>query len=144
MASSPLVLESFFDGPVGGEGSFVNRWTRSRRTFSVAINPTWDGRVLTLVEDFVYSDGTTERATWRMEKTSSITYIGSRDNLVGVARIWNDDGVVRLSYVLTLAGIDLDFAEIMSLDTDGTLRGRASVRKWGISIGRLELAMRRI
>jgi len=137
-----LILESFFDGPVQGNGVFVNRWSKSRKTFTVDIAPAWDGRTLTLVEEFVYSDGTIEHATWQIEKVSPGSYTGTREGVIGTARIWNDGPVVRLRYVLKLLGIGLAFAETMSLRADGTLRGLAAVRKWGIPIGTVEIVMR--
>ena len=56
-AAPALVLESFFPGRTVGEGTFTNSWTGAQRRFDVVIEGTWDGRTLTLVEDFAFADG---------------------------------------------------------------------------------------
>ena len=56
-----LVLEQALAGRVLGEGAFVNSLTGGETRFSVVMDGTWDGKVLKLVEDFTYADGTTDR-----------------------------------------------------------------------------------
>jgi hypothetical protein len=139
-----LVLENFFSGPIRAEGVFTNAWSRSQRGISIDMLPSWDGKVLLLDERFVYSDGKTEHKVWRLEKTGPGTYIGSREDMIGTGRVWTEGRNVRLNYVLVLAGIGLNFDETMTLREDGTVLGRSTVKKWGILIGRVELAMRRV
>jgi len=101
-----LVLENFFSGPMRAEGSFVNAWSRSRRGIVIDIVPAWDGKVLSLDERLVYSDGEKDHKIWRLEKTGAGTYAGTRE--------------------------------------DGSVLGRATVKKWGVLIGRVELVIRRV
>jgi hypothetical protein len=140
----PLVLEEFFSGPVVAEGFFVNSWSRSRRGIVIDIVPTWDGRVLSLDERFVFSDGETDHKVWRLAKTAPGTFAGEREDMVGTGRIWTENGAIRLNYVLKLMDIGFTFNEIMILRTDGTVLSRSTVKKWGILIGRVELTMRRV
>lgn len=139
-----LVLENFFSGPIRAEGSFVNAWSRSRRGIVIDMVPAWDGKVLSLDERFVYSDGEKDHKVWRLEKTGPGTYAGTREDMLGTGRVWTEGRAVRLNYVLMLMGMGFDFNETMTLRDDGSVLGRATIKKWGILIGRVELVIRRV
>ena len=140
----PLVLEQFFSGPVRVEGFFLNLWSRARLGIGIDIVPRWDGRVLSLDERFVFTDGQTDHKVWRLEKTGPGTYNGSREDMIGIGRVWTEGHLVRLNYVLLILGIGFTFNETMSLGEDGRLLGRSTLTKWRIPIGRVELEMRRV
>ena len=140
----PLALESFFAGRSEGEGAFTNSWTGGQRRFRVVIAGTWDGRVLTLVEDFDYADGEKDRKTWRLEQRSPGAFEGTREDVVGLARAWVDGRVVRLEYAVNLAGWMVDFSDVLALRADDSLLNRATVSKWGLRIGSVELSLRRV
>lgn len=143
-ADPPLVLESFFEGGTEGEGMFVNRWTGEERRFHVRISGTWDGTTLTMVEDFDYADGEKDRKTWELTRTGPGTFTGTREDVVGDARIWTEGRVVRLEYTVRLAGWTVGFADVLALRADGTLVNRATVGKWGIRLGRVDLTLRKV
>ena len=44
---------------------------------------------------------------------------------------------------MELGGWTVDFADILALRADGTLLNRATVGKWGLRIGRVELVLRK-
>ena len=139
-----LVLENFFCGPMRAEGSFVNAWSRSRRGIVIDIVPAWDGKLLSLDERFVYSDGEKDHKVWRLEKTGPGAYVGTREDMIGTGRVWTEGRSVCLAYVLMLMGMGFDFRETMTLRDDGSVLGRATVKKWGILIGRVELVIHRV
>ncbi len=143
-AAPPLVLESFFPGRTVGEGVFTNSWTGSARRFSVVIDSTWDGRVLTLVEDFDYADGEKDRKTWQLTRTGPGTFSGTREDVVGPARAWTEGNAVRLEYTVKLGGWTVDFSDVLALRPDGSLINLATVGKWGLRVGRVELVLRRV
>ena len=61
------------------------------------IEGTWDGETLTLVEDFVYDDGETERRTWTIRKIDEHTYEGSSpDGVIGTALMKSYGNAVQL------------------------------------------------
>lgn len=142
-AAPALVLESFFAGRTVGEGVFTNSWTGAQRRFDVVIEGSWDGRTLTLVEDFAFADGEKDRKTWRFERIGRGTYVGTREDVVGLARAWTDGKAVRLEYAVTLGSWTVDFADVLALTDDRSLINKATVGKWGIRVGRVELFLRR-
>jgi hypothetical protein len=66
-----------------------------RRGFTAHLNGVWDGRALTLVEDFEYDDGQRDRKTWRLERVAPGEYVGTREDVVGQARGCRSVGAPR-------------------------------------------------
>jgi Protein of unknown function (DUF3833) len=141
-----LVLEDTLKGRTLGDGVFVNSFTGGETTFSVVIDGTWDGKVLTLVEDFTYSDGTQDRKTWRLTKTADGVYAGSREDVIDTADVRQDGNGVRLDYYVTLTtglgDIDVRFQDLLYLNADGSIANKAVVSKFGLRVGRVDITMR--
>jgi hypothetical protein len=142
-SSQTLVLEEFFAGRTIARGQFINSWTGSKRAFDVNIEGRWDGRTLTLVEDFTFSDGERDRKTWYLNREAPGLYVGTREDVVGTARVWTDGKVVRLEYTVKLGGLTVDFADVLMLEAPELVVNKANVSKWMIPIGRVELQMQR-
>lgn len=143
-SSSVLTLEEFFPGRTVAQGSFVNVWTGSKRSFDVTIDGSWDGKTLTLVEDFAFADGERDRKTWKFERQSPGTYVGRREDVVGTARVWTEGKAVRLEYTVEMGGWTVDFSDVLFLQSPDVVTNLATVSKWWIQVGRVELSMRRV
>lgn len=134
-----LRLEHWFDGRSRGVGTFRDRFGTVRRRFAVDVIGRWDGRVLTLVEDFAYDDGETERRSWRISPVGDRRYRGAADGVIGVAEGAADgaDFGWRYRFRLPVGGRHLvvGFDDRMSLQPDGRLINRARVTKFGLRIG---------
>lgn len=145
MPSRPLVLEKSMVGRSVADGVFINSLTGGETRFKAEINGSWTNNVLTLVEDFTYTDGTKERKTWRLTKTGEGKYSGTREDVIGEAAVFQDGAAVRLDYEVTLTtglgGIDVRFRDIMFLNEDGSISNTATVSKLGLRIGRVALTM---
>lgn len=141
-----LILEKSLAGRTTGDGSFVNSITGGETKFSVVIDGSWDGKVLTLVEDFTYTDGTKERKTWRLTKTAEGRYSGTREDVIDTADVRQDGAGVRLDYYVTLStglgGIDVRFQDLLYLQADGTIANKAVVSKFGLRVGRVNITMK--
>ena len=70
-----FVLEDYFQGKTRAWGLFEDRFGTVRRQFVVDIKGTWDGKTLTLNEDFVYNDGEKENRVWKIRKQADGRYI---------------------------------------------------------------------
>jgi hypothetical protein len=140
------VLEEALNGRTLGDGVFVNSITGSETKFSVVIEGAWDGKVLTLVEDFTYGDGSQERKTWRLTKTADGVYGGVREDVIDTADVRQDGNGVRLDYYVTLAtglgDIDVRFQDLLYLNADGSIANKAVVSKFGLRVGRVDITMR--
>lgn len=147
-ASEKLILEQYFRGVTTGRGTFTIPISGVRRDFTLTARGTWNGRVLTLVEDFVFSDGERDRKTWRFERVAPGRYIGTREDVIGTADVFQDGNAVRLRYRLTVPGRDgsrteLGFDDIMTVRADGTLLNEATVSFLGLPIGSTVVEFRR-
>lgn len=144
-SSRTLILEKALVGRTIGDGAFVNSITGGETKFSVVIDGSWDGKILTLVEDFTYTDGTKERKTWRLTKTAEGLYGGEREDVIDTADIRQDGAGVRLDYYVTLStglgAIDVRFQDLLYLRDDGTIANIAVVSKFGLRVGRVHITM---
>lgn len=142
-----LVLEEYFAGTTRAWGIFEDRFGNLRREFKVDIVGTWDGRTLTLEEDFVYSDGETDRRVWQIEKLDGNRYRGRADDVIGTAEGVARGKALSWSYdiVLKMGGSDLKvrFNDWLFLQDAEVMINRASVTKFGIEIGTVTLFFRK-
>lgn len=148
-AGPPLVLEEYFDGDLEAWGVFQDRFNDVRRSFKVVIDGEWDGQTLTLVEDFVYEDGSEERRIWRLTKTGPDTWEGKADGVVGVATGQVAGNALNFAYDFDLVRPNGDtlrvrFDDWMWLQDDEVLINRAYMSKFGIEIGTISIFFRRL
>ena len=138
-ASQSLVLEEYFAGKTRAWGLFEDRMGNVRREFVVDIEGHWDGKTLTLKEDFVYSDGERETRTWTLIKTGPDTYSGSTENIIGDAVGRVAGNAFNWQYDFNLKVGDsfwkVHFNDWMFLQHDGVLLNKATVSRWGLKIG---------
>jgi len=143
-----LVLEQYFDGRSKAWGIFQDRFGQVRRQFEVEIDGRWDGQELTLVEDFLYDDGEREQRVWHIEKTGAHSYEGRADGVIGVAAGEAYGNALNWTYRFALkVGDDtwnVSFDDWLFLQSDGVLINRAEVTKFGIKIGEVTLAFRKL
>ena len=142
-----LVLEEYFDGRLTAHGVFQDRFGDVRRTFVVEAVGVWDGETLTLTEDFVYEDGSTEQRIWELRPEGGGRWTGTAAGVVGTA-----EGEVRGNAFNWRYTIDLEtpdgtlratFDDWMWLLDDRVMVNRAYVSKWGVEIGQLSIFFRR-
>jgi len=142
-----LDLFRYFDGTVDAWGQFQDRSGKVVKRFKVLIRGTVrDGR-LTLEEDFAYSDGTTERRVWTIEKTGEGRYRGTAGDVVGEAEGRSAGNALNWRYVLALE-VDgrtwhVSFDDWMFLHEGGVLLNRAEMSKFGFRLGEVFIAFRK-
>lgn len=143
-----LLPERYFAGKTKAWGLFQDRFGKVRRQFAVDIEGTWDGSRLTLVEDFIYDDGETERRTWRIDKTGEHDYRGQADDVIGTASGRAFGNALNWRYKLALkVGGDrwtVHFDDWLFLQEDGVIINRAEVSKFGIEVGQITLVFRKL
>jgi len=131
--------EVYFDGRVQAWGIFEDGFGKLRRQFNVTIDGVWDGRTLTLTEDFNYADGEIEQRVWRIIRNDPHTYEATSENIVGKASGRSFGNVIKWRYVfaLTIGGRKrhVRFDDWMFQQDRDVLINRARVSKWGIEIG---------
>ena len=152
-ASRPekLVLEDFFRGTLTAEGTFTSTIDGSVRGMKVVMKGTWSPKTatLTLVEDFVFSDGEKDRKTWRFTRTGDGRYVGTREDVVGEAEVRQDGDAVRLVYkavVRTKSGssFTVSFDDLLVKTDRRTVLNTATVKWLFFTVGEVDLTIRRL
>jgi Protein of unknown function (DUF3833) len=140
-------IEEYFPGKTRAWGIFQDRFGRLRRQFTVDIDGTWDGETLTLVEDFTYDDGKTERRTWTIRPNGAQGYEGTADGVIGAAEGRCCGNALNWRYRFALRVGDntwkVAFDDWMFLQGDGVMINRAAVTKFGIDLGEVTIAFRK-
>jgi hypothetical protein len=144
----PLQLERFFVGRTSGEGRFVSGIGGADRAFTVVTRGRFDGKTLTLREDFVFADGEKDTKTWIFEKTGEGRWIGRREDVVGTADVRPDGNTIRLSYDADVKGKDgtvtrVHFEDVLVAEGPRRVRNIAVVSKFGVPVGRVDVVFNR-
>jgi len=141
LSDADFELQEFFDGKTVAHGQFQDRFGTVRRRFEVAIDGTWDGETLTLVEDFAYADGTTEQRIWTLRQTGPETWEGTAPGVIGTATGTEKGDVFNWAYTIDLPVPDgtlrVSFDDWMWQLSDDRVLNIAYMRKAGITIGKV-------
>ena len=144
LSYTDLNLEEFFVGKTIAKGLFQDVFGTVRRRFDVEIGGRWDGRVLTLSEDFIYEDGATERRVWSLTKTGAETWEGTAPGVIGVARGEERGDTFNWAYTIDLPipsadgsveTVRVTFDDWMWLMSNDRLLNRAYMTRFGVDIG---------
>ena len=142
-----LKIEEYFDGKVYAWGIFEDRFGTIRRQFQVEIDGEWDGKTLTLDEQFLYDDGERDQRIWEITSPGSGSYEGQAADVLGSAVGTSQGNALNWKYDIDLKVGDgswrVTFDDWMLLQQGGVLLNRAYVKKWGFTIGTVTLSFMR-
>ena len=144
-----FVLERDLIGQTVATGGF-SAIDGTDKQFVAYIDGSWDGEVVTLVEDFEYADGLKERKTWVLTKLPNGEFSGVREDVVGTARGYQDGKVFRLEYTMAppkedgTPGREMKFRDVIAKQADGTIINNATVGLWGLKVATVSLVMERV
>ena len=138
-----LDLREYFDGPLVAWGIVQDRSGEVTRSFRVDMAGRWDGDTGVLEEDFLWSDGSTERRVWNFRRIDEHRYIGTAGDVVGEAEGEAFGNALRWRYTLALpwndGTINVYLDDWMWLIQDDILVNRSEIRKFGFRVGEVTL-----
>ena len=139
-----LELRDYFSGTLDAYGIFTDRSGQVVKRFTVVMACSWQGDQGVLDEAFSYSDGTTQRRVWRLQRLENGRYTGQADDVVGTAQGQQSGNAFHWTYTLALPVdgrvIEVQFDDWMYLMTDKVMLNKAAMRKWGVSLGEVTLS----
>ncbi|MDD2885115.1 MAG: DUF3833 domain-containing protein [Dechloromonas sp.] len=144
-AEQPVLdLKTYLNGTLDGWGMFQGRSGEVKRRFHVVIEARWQGDVGVLDEQFSWSDGSTSRRVWTLQRQADGSYRGTADDVIGEALGELSGNALRWRYVLALP-VDgkvyhVDFDDWMFLIDDKVMLNRSYLSKWGIGLGEVTLS----
>lgn len=143
-----LDLSRYLNGPLKASGMFQNRKGEVVKRFNVELMCTWTNNVGQLEEDFVYSDGTTQRRVWTITKLDDHRYTGTADDVVGVAHGEAYGNAFNWRYTLAQPVgkkvYNVKLNDWMYLIDDEVMLNRAVMSKWGFRLGEITLSFRKL
>ena len=139
-----LELDRYFNGRIRAHGIFQKRGGEVVRRFTVVMDCHWEGNQGVLDEAFSYSDGSTQRRVWRLTKLADGRYTGRADDVVGEAEGQESGNAFRWNYTLRLPvdgkEYDVQFDDWMFLVDERVMLNRATMSKFGITLGEVLLS----
>lgn len=143
-----LKLEQFFNGPLEAHGMVQDRNGKVLRRFYVEMNGQWEGNKGTLEEFFTYDDGEKQTRIWHLEKTADNQYIGTADDVAKDAVGSTQGFALNWQYSLNIP-VDgktwaINFDDWMYLLDEQNLINRATMKKWGFSVGEVTLLIKKL
>ncbi len=129
-------------GNLKAEGTFTPRFGGNTRGVTADLTGTWDGQTLTLREEFLYSDGEEDVKTWQLTKVAPGEWTGTREDVVGTARGYEDGDAFRLEYNVKLDGRTVGFRDVLVERSDGSIYNIANIGYYGLKVGEIELVIR--
>ena len=139
-----LELDRYFNGRIRAHGIFQKRGGEVVRRFTVVMDCHWEGNQGVLDEAFSYSDGSTQRRVWRLAKLADGRYTGRADDVVGEAKGQESGNAFRWNYTLRLPvdgkEYDVQFDDWMFLIDERVMLNRATMSKFGITLGEVLLS----
>lgn len=146
-AEPKLILEEYFQGKSRAYGFVENFSGKVIRQFVVDIEGRWDGKTLTLIEDFVWNDGEVEQRIWELTKVDAHTWEGRTADAIGVAtgKLYGNAFNLRYDFNLKTGNgrTKVSFDDWMFLQPDGVLLNRAQIRKFGLTVAEVTISFKR-
>lgn len=144
-ADKPVLdLRQYFNGTLDAYGVFTDRSGKVVKRFTVVMRCTWNGDEGVLDEDFVYSDGSTQKRIWRLKHLGNGRYEGRADDVVGVAQGQTAGNAFRWGYTLALPVggkvWEVQFDDWMYLMDPRVMLNKAAMSKFGIHLGEVTLS----
>ena len=143
-----LDLQKYLVGTIKGSGIIQNWKGKVTRNFSFSGDATWDGDVGTFDEHMVYDSGEKDHRIWTIKKVSDNYYIGTTNDVVGIAKIYVEGNAMNWQYQMDIP-VDgkkyrITFDDWMYLTEDGGLMNKNTFKKFGLNVGSLTLFMQKV
>ena len=140
-------VEEFFRGNLTAHGVVKDSGGRVIRHFNATIAASWNDGVGTLVEDFAFDDGETQRRIWTLTPDGEGHYTGTAGDVVGIAKMQQSGNSLFLDYVLRIpykgSEVDVRVDDRMYLVSPVILINESDMSKFGWRVGNLVLVIAR-
>lgn len=144
-AEKPVLdLREYFNGTLDAYGVFTDRSGAVVKRFTVVMQCSWTGDEGVLDEDFVYSDGSKQKRVWRLTRLADGRYTGTAGDVVGTAQGQARGNAFYWNYTLNLpiegTIVEVRFDDWMYLMSDKVMLNKATMSKFGVTLGEVTLS----
>jgi len=134
-----LKFNEFLQGKLTGWGIYQERSGKVAKRFRIDMTASWEANEGTFIENFTFNDGTQQVRKWQLTRIDDHHYIGRANDSIGSGKgeVWGN--TMHWNYTIrteTDSGTyDLDYDYWMYLIDDKTLINRATLSKFGYTLG---------
>lgn len=143
-----FIPEEYFSGKLKGQGMFYDRFENVRMRFTIDLEGSFDGEVLTLKENLLYETGEKLFREYRLRKLDQNTYRVETADMPEPGTIVSYGNALRWSYRLKQKIGEsiwtLSFDDWMFLQQDGLVLNRAFASKWGFRVGEVFMVVQKL
>ncbi|MEJ2764871.1 DUF3833 domain-containing protein [Photobacterium sp. MCCC 1A19761] len=142
--SPEFQLFEYFDGQVKAWGMLQDWQGKLTRRFEVDIRGVVAGNQLTLDEDFLFDNGEKQQRTWVIHRgLDKGHYVGRAGDVIGQAKGRSIGNALRWQYVLRVpvgeTTFDISLDDWMFRQDSKRVFNRATMKKWGVTVGTITL-----
>ncbi|WP_020208373.1 DUF3833 domain-containing protein [Gilvimarinus chinensis] len=139
--------EEFFQGKLVAHGVVKDRAGEVTRSFQADINASWTDGIGTLDEHFVFDDGEKQTRVWTLTPTSAHQFDATAGDVIGTGHGVVAGNALNLKYTLEIdyRGDKLALAvdDWMWRVSDDVVINQSTLRKWGFTVGSIQLVIRK-
>ena len=136
-----MTIEQYFDGPVKAWGLLQDRSGKVTRQFKADMTGSFEGDILTLKEDFFWTDGEKQNRIWEIKKIDQNYYEGTALDVVGTAKGYQYGSAFKFEYDLMVPfkgkNIKVSFDDWIFKQDEDVAINRATLTKFGFKVGEL-------
>ena len=136
-----IKIEDYFLGKVKAWGIFQNRSGKVKRQFTADMIGSFDGKILTLNENFSWNDGEKQQRIWTIKKVGENKYEGTASDVVGIAKGLSYGSAFKFEYKLIIPyknkKIKVKFDDWIFKQDEKVAINKAIITKFGFKVGEL-------
>ena len=134
-------IEKYFEGPVKAWGLLQDRKGKVTRQFRADMFGKFQNNILTLEEEFFWTDGEKQKRVWKIKKIDEHNYIGTAPDVIGEAKGFSYGSAFKFEYDLMIPikgkDIKISFDDWIFKQDDKIAINRATLKKFGFKVGEL-------
>ena len=143
-----FTLEGFFAGETIAKGTIFSKTVGASRSFNMSTTGTWDGKVLTLVENYQYAAGDSEQRIWKFTKTGDGKYTATSKEIQKKIKVEIKGRVASFKYQKKLSRpgkkpVKVTFTEQWAFRKNGILASTTKLSKL-VRVGREAINFARV
>ena len=136
-----LLIEDYFNGKVKAWGILQDRSGKVTRQFKADLIGSFNDNIITLDEDFYWTDGEKQKRTWKIKKIDNNNYIGTAPDVVGEATGVQYGSAFKFKYDLLVPfknkNIKVSFDDWIFKQDEKVAINRATLTKFGFKVAEL-------
>ena len=136
-----IKIEKYFEGQVKAWGLLQDRKGKVTRQFKADMFGKFENNILTLEEDFFWTDGEKQKRIWKIEKLDENNYQGTAPDVVGSAKGFQYGSAFKFEYDLLVPfkskNIKVSFDDWIFKQDEKVAINRAKLTKFGFKVDEL-------